>query len=98
MQNMEKNGNNTTGAFILGSLIGGVAGFVYATLSAPKSGAEMQSELRERARALKAEADGRIASGRTTIKKSIDERRIAIADWLEQGANMLDQGAKEIHP
>lgn len=98
MENTRKNGSNTTGAFILGSLIGGAAGFIYAMLSAPQSGAETQAEIRDRAMALKAEANNRIDTGRSTIKKSIDEQRVAIADWLEQGATMLDQGAKEIQP
>lgn len=98
MENTHTNGSNSTGAFILGSLIGGAAGFIYAMLSAPQSGAETQAEIRERAIALKSEADNRIASGRNTIRKSIDEQRLAIADWLEQGATMLDQGAKEIQP
>jgi gas vesicle protein len=98
MENTNTNGNNATGAFILGSLIGGAAGFVYAMLSAPKSGAETQAELRERASALKSEANNRLESGRSTIKKSIDDQRISIANWLEQGAAMLDQGAKEIQP
>lgn len=92
------NGSNATGAFILGSLIGGAAGFIYALLSAPQSGTQTQAELRDRAIALKAKANDRIEDGRSSIKKSIDEQRIAIADWLEQGATMLDQGAKEIQP
>lgn len=98
MENTRKNGNRASGAFILGSLIGGAAGFAYAMLSAPKSGAETQAELRERALALKAKADDRITTGKTTIKKSIDERRNALSDWLEQGAEMLEQGAKEVQP
>lgn len=98
MENTRNNGSNPTGAFILGSLIGGAAGFLYASLSAPKSGAETQAELRERALALKDEANTRINRGRNTIKKTIDEQRVAIADWLEQGAQMLDQGAKEVQP
>jgi gas vesicle protein len=98
MENTRKNGSSAAGAFILGSLIGGAAGFVYAMLSAPKPGAETQAELRERALALKAEANNRIQSGRNTIMKSIDDQRVAIADWLEQGSAMLDQGAKEIQP
>jgi gas vesicle protein len=98
MENSRKNGNNTTGAFILGSLIGGAAGFIYAMLSAPQSGAETQAQLRERAKALRAEANNRVETGRDSIKKSIDEQRLAVADWLEQGAAMLDLGAKEIQP
>ena len=96
--NGHTNGSNATGAFILGSLIGGAAGFIYAMLSAPKSGEETQAELRERAIALKTEANNRIEQGRQTLIKSVDEQRLAIADWLEQGSAMLDEGAKEIQP
>jgi gas vesicle protein len=98
MENTRKNGSNATGVFILGSLIGGAAGFIYAMLSTPQSGEETQAEIRERALALKSEANNRIQTGRNSIKKSIDEQRLAIADWLEQGATMLDQGAKDIQP
>ncbi len=98
MENTRRNGSNATGAFILGSLMGGAAGFIYAMLSAPQSGEETQAEIRERATAFKNEANNRLETGRSTIKKSIDEQRLAIADWLEQGADMLDQGAKEVQP
>jgi gas vesicle protein len=98
MENTHTNGNNATGAFILGSLVGGAAGFIYAMLSAPKSGAETQADLRDRALNWKSEANNRIENGRNTIKKTIDDQRISIANWLEQGAAMLDQGAKEIQP
>ena len=95
---MSNSSGGEVGSFFAGFLVGGLVGAAAALLLAPQSGEETQAEIRERATAFKNEANNRLETGRSTIKKSIDEQRLAIADWLEQGADMLDQGAKEVQP
>lgn len=66
------------GAFLWGALLGAGA----ALLLAPRTGAETQRELRERARALRDAAEGRVNEARDTMTGAVERARGEIDDRI----------------
>jgi gas vesicle protein len=95
MENGNK-GSGSAGSFLLGSLIGGAAGYVAALLLAPRSGEETQAEILAQARALRDKANEAVAGGRRSLEQQVGRGRNTVADWLEQGSEILDERAKEL--
>jgi len=93
------NGNRSSGSagsFLLGSLIGGAAGYVAALLLAPRSGEETQAEIRAQALALRQRANEAVVEGRRSLEEQVGRGRRTVAEWLEQGSNILEERAKEL--
>jgi gas vesicle protein len=88
--------SGSAGAFLLGSLIGGAAGYIAALLLAPHSGEETQAELRAHALALRDRANEAVMERRRSLDEQIGRGRRTVADWLEQGSEMLEQRAREL--
>ena len=94
-----ENGNrksSSAGSFLLGSMLGGAAGYVAALLLAPRSGEETQAEIRAQALAMRQKANDVVMEGRRSIEEQVDRGRHAVADWLEQGSTILENRAKEL--
>jgi gas vesicle protein len=94
-----ENGNRksgSAGSFLLGSLIGGAAGYIAAMLLAPRSGEETQAEIRAQAMALRQKANEVMLEGRRSLDQQVDRGRHTVADWLEQGSAILEERAKEL--
>lgn len=66
------------GAFLWGALLGAGA----ALLLAPRTGAETQRELRERARALRDVAEGRVNEARDTVTEAVERARGEVNDRI----------------
>ncbi|MEJ2010868.1 MAG: YtxH domain-containing protein [Anaerolineales bacterium] len=94
-----ENGNRSSsaaGSFLLGSLIGGAAGYIAALLLAPRSGEETQAEILAQARALRDRANEAVLEGRRSLEEQVGRGRHTVAEWLEQGSELLDDRAKEL--
>jgi gas vesicle protein len=88
--------NGNFGAFLLGSIIGSLIATTTALLFAPQSGEETQQQIKERAMTLRNEAEGKLMQGRQSAEAVVSKARSSVADWLQQGADMLDQRAEDI--
>lgn len=86
----------SVGPVLLGLLTGALAGAAAALLMAPRSGEEMQGELRQRGQALRDEAERRIVDGRNRAGNTVRQARMSVADWLESGASLLDDQADNL--
>jgi gas vesicle protein len=91
-----KRSSSSAGSFLLGSLIGGAAGYIAALLLAPHSGDETQAEIRAQAMALRQKANDMVLDGRRSIEEQVERGRHTVAEWLEQGSTLLDERAKEL--
>jgi len=83
--------HNGARAFVLGGLIGGLAGAVIALLRTPQSGQETRDQIREKSLELKAEAEQKVAEGKRAVEESIAHARETVAERLEQGRSLLDR-------
>jgi gas vesicle protein len=88
--------NNRKGNFILGTLIGGLAGGIAALLMAPQSGTETQHLILEKRDQLSQEAKKKVDDGKKFIDEKTDDARTLVADWLEAGSDLLEAKSKEI--
>ncbi len=72
-------GGSGIGSFIIGALVGaGVA-----LLFAPQSGEETQDEIRERAKKLRASAEGRVREAQQRLEERLDVAREGVQSRLE---------------
>jgi hypothetical protein len=62
---------------------------------APQSGEEMQVEIRNKALDLKQTADNRIADGQQQLQAQFRKSKNSMAELLEQGAEILQEGEEE---
>lgn len=90
--------NGTLGAFVLGSLLGGLTAGLLSLLWAPQSGDKTQQQIRAKADDLKVQAEETIAQGRSKAESSVAEARQAMAGWLSQSAQELNRRAEQIRP
>jgi gas vesicle protein len=90
--------NGTLGAFMLGSVLGGLTASLLSLLWAPQSGDETQRQLREKADDLKVQAEETIEQSRTKAESGVMEARQAVAGWLSQSAQELNRRAEQIRP
>lgn len=88
--------NGKFGAFLFGTIVGGLIATTTALLFAPQSGEETQQQIKDRAAALRTEAEGRIEQGRQSAEAAVKKARSSVADWMKQGATILDRRAEEI--
>ena len=94
MDTNHRNGN--FGAFLLGTIVGGLIATATALLFAPQSGEQTQQQIKDRAITLRTEAEGRIEQGRQSAEAAVKKARSSVADLLKQGATALDQRAEDI--
>ncbi|HEX2091523.1 MAG TPA: YtxH domain-containing protein, partial [Longimicrobiaceae bacterium] len=66
------------GPFVWGALLGAAA----ALLLAPRTGAETQREIRERARRLREVAEGRVTDARDTVAGAVERARSQVTDQI----------------
>jgi len=83
-------GGGSVGPFILGALLG--AGL--ALLFAPKSGAETQEDLKERARKLKTVAEERVRSAQKNLEERLDAARQGVQSRVDDVRDAMDAGRK----
>lgn len=93
---MRQERGSSLGSVFLGALIGALAGASVSLLMAPRSGDETQEEIRRRSRELRDEAEKRLNEGRGAAQKSVRQARTTVADWLEQGSNLLGEQANHL--
>jgi gas vesicle protein len=97
------------GAFMLGSVIGALAGTLVGMLLAPKAGVETQADIRRRMLELREHADETISRGRESLENSFagtsgrinetaEKARSRIAEQMESAASSISQQAKHIRP
>jgi gas vesicle protein len=84
------------GAFLLGTIVGGLIATTTALMFAPQSGEETQKRIKDRAIALRNEAEDKIEQGKRSAEAVVTKARSSVADLLEQSANVLDQRAEDI--
>jgi gas vesicle protein len=94
MDTNHRNGN--FGAFLLGTIVGGLIATTTTLLFAPQSGEQTQQQIKDRAIALRTEAEGKIEQGRQSAGDAVKRARSSVADWLEQGAKVIDKRAEDI--
>jgi gas vesicle protein len=74
------------GPFVWGALLGAGA----ALLLAPRTGADTQRELRERARALREAAEGRVNDARDTVTGAVDRARGEVTDRISSVREVIE--------
>lgn len=85
---IERDGGGGLGSFVLGALVG--AGL--ALLFAPKSGAETQEELKERARQLRDVAEERVREAQRQLEERLDQAREGVQSRYDDVRDALDAG------
>jgi len=90
----DRDGN--TGAFLLGSLFGGLTAAAAMLLFAPQSGVETQEQIRKKADELKADLETEFQNRRNSAEESIALNLKNVAGKLEQVATTLNQRAEEV--
>jgi gas vesicle protein len=83
-------GGSGIGPFLLGALVG--AGL--ALLFAPKSGAETQAELKEKALKLKASAEERVRAAQKQLEERLDAARESVQSRVDDVKDAVDAGRK----
>jgi len=83
-------GGSGIGPFLLGALVG--AGL--ALLFAPKSGAETQAELKDKARRLKASAEERVRAAQKQLEERLDAARESVQARVEDVKDAVDAGRR----
>lgn len=87
---IDRGGSSGLGSFVLGALIGaGVA-----LLLAPKTGAETQEDLKERARKLKAAAEVRVREAQQQLEDRLDAAREGVQSRVEGVKDAVEAGRK----
>jgi gas vesicle protein len=81
-------GGGQLGSFVIGALVG--AGL--ALLFAPKSGAETQEDLKERARQLRSTAEERMREAQKQLEVKLDSAREGVQDRIESVKVAVDAG------
>ena len=86
--------NGNAGAFLLGSLLGGLTAAAAMLLYAPQSGAETQEQIRKKADELRGDFENEIQNRRHAAEESISTSLKNVAGKLEQVAENLNQRAE----
>ncbi|MFQ5924039.1 MAG: YtxH domain-containing protein, partial [Anaerolineales bacterium] len=71
-------------SFILGSIIGAMAGAVTALLLAPQSGDETQEEIKKKASAIREDADRAVEQRKGLAAERIAQARNSVAEWFNK--------------
>jgi gas vesicle protein len=79
------------GPFVWGALLGAGA----ALLLAPRTGADTQRELRERARALREAAEGRVNEARDTVTGAVDRARGEVTGRISTVRDVIETRADQ---
>lgn len=79
------------GPFVWGALLGAGA----ALLLAPRTGADTQRELRERARALREAAEGRVSDARDTVTGAVDRARGEVSGRISNVRDVIETRADQ---
>jgi gas vesicle protein len=79
------------GAFVWGALLGAGA----ALLLAPRTGAETQRELRERARRLRDTAEGRVNEARDSVTGAVERARGEVTDRISAVREVIETRADQ---
>ena len=83
-------GGSGIGPFLLGALVG--AGL--ALLFAPKSGAETQADLKDKARKLKASAEERVRAAQKQLEERLDAARENVQSRVDDVRDAVDAGRR----
>ncbi len=75
---------NDRGLFVIGFLLGALAGAAAALLMTPYSGEEMRGQLKERGIELKSEAERRAADARMQAEELQEKGRIVLSDNVKK--------------
>jgi gas vesicle protein len=91
-----KETNGRFGTFVIGLALGGLMSAAVTLLMTPQSGEETQAKIKSKVLDLREDAEQTLAKGRQSAEKAVGEARNTFADWLQQGASMLEEQAGEI--
>jgi gas vesicle protein len=80
----------------LGALMGMMAGAAAGLLMAPQSGEATKDDILERGQALRSNAEARLNEGRSQAEHKLAQARNTMAEWLQQGSQILDHQAEDI--
>jgi gas vesicle protein len=86
----------SAGAMFLGALMGMMAGAAAGLLMAPQSGEATKDDILERGQALRSNAEARLNEGRSQAEHKLAQARNTMAEWLQQGSQILDHQADDI--
>lgn len=84
------------GIFLLGSIVGGLAGVAAALLWAPQSGKRTQRQIQSRALELRGKMMDAVDDRKKGLEHNVLDVRKSIADWLDEGADLLESRAQDI--
>lgn len=76
------------GSFVMGALVGAGLAFLFA----PRSGAETQEEIRDRARQLREGAETRMRDAQRQLEERLDEAREGIRTRVSEVKDAVDHG------
>jgi gas vesicle protein len=76
------------GSFVMGALVGAGLAFLFA----PRSGAETQEEIRERARQLREGAETRVRDAQRQLEERLGEARDGIRTRISEVKDAVDHG------
>jgi len=96
MGKTQKRGMGSAGAMFLGALMGMMAGAAAGLLMAPQSGEATKDDILERSQALRSNAEARLNEGRSQAEHKLAQARNTMAEWLQQGSQILDHQAEDI--
>jgi gas vesicle protein len=91
-----RNHNGNAGAFLVGSILGGLTAAAAMLLYAPRSGADTQELIRQKADEFRAEAEKTLQNRRQEAEESIAMRLSSVAGRLEEVATTLNQQAEDM--
>jgi gas vesicle protein len=93
---VEENRNGNPGAFLLGTLLGGLTAAAAMLLYAPQSGVETQEQIRKKAYELRDDFENEIQNRRLDAEDSISTSLKNVAGRLEKVAENLNQRAEDL--
>jgi gas vesicle protein len=91
-----RNHNGNAGAFLIGSILGGLTAAAAMLLYAPRSGVETQELIRQKADEFRSEAEKTIQDRRQVAEESVAMRLNSVAGRLEEVATTLNQQAEDM--
>jgi gas vesicle protein len=92
-----ENGNGTSaGMFMVGLLVGGIAGAAAALLLAPQSGEETRARIRQRGEELQGKAEDTLNKARARAEAVASDLKRRAEELQTQGHVILEEGQKQL--
>jgi gas vesicle protein len=82
---------DTTGRFLEGLVVGGILGFIFGMLSAPKSGAEMRKQLADGSEDLYKQASDSLSEMRDKTNRTLADLQAKSEVTIKQASDMVQE-------